>query len=112
MKKFQMWFGADGGYSFISSLAEDNKLAVQSLAELERKLRARGLHPYFIPGPTGWTDNLEFAFAHKDKLFSPFKKRVHDPSAPYDEMCIRDRKYRSCKNLAIGSLLAPVTPIA
>ena len=43
-----LWFGADGGYSFISSLAEDNKLAVQSLAELERKLRARGLHPYFI----------------------------------------------------------------
>ena len=39
-----IWFGADGGYSFISSLAEDNKLAVQSLAELERKLRARGLH--------------------------------------------------------------------
>ena len=30
-----LWFGADGGYSFISSLAEDNKLAVQSLAELE-----------------------------------------------------------------------------
>ena len=79
-----LWFGADGGYSFISSLAEDNKLAVQSLAELERKLRARGLHPYFITGHTGWTDNLEFAFAHKDKLCSPFKKRVYDPSAPYD----------------------------
>ena len=79
-----LWFGADGGYSFISSLAEDNKLAVQSLAELESKLRARGLHPYFITGHTGWTDNFEFAFAHKDKLCSPFKKRVHDPSAPYD----------------------------
>ncbi len=80
-----LWFGADGGYSFISSLAEDNQLAVQSLvAELERKLRARGLHPYFITGHTGWTDNLEFAFAHRDKLCSPFKKRVHDPSAPYD----------------------------
>ena len=79
-----IWFGADGGYSFISSLAEDNKLAVQSLAELERKLRARGLHPYFITGHTGWTDNFAFAFAHKDKRCSPFKKRVHDPSAPYD----------------------------
>lgn len=79
-----IWFGADGGYSFISSLAEDNKLAVQSLAELERKLRARGLHPYFITGHTGWTDNFAFAFAHKDKSCSPFKKRVHDPSAPYD----------------------------
>ena len=69
-----LWFGADGGYSFISSLAEDNKLAVQSLAELERKLRARGLHPYFITGHTGWTDNFAFAFAHKDKSCSPFKK--------------------------------------
>jgi hydroxyacylglutathione hydrolase len=69
-----LWFGADGGYSFISSLAEDNKLAVQSLAELERKLRARGLHPYFITGHTGWTDNFAFAFAHKDKHCSPFKK--------------------------------------
>lgn len=68
-----LWFGADGGYSFISSLAEDNKLAVQSLAELERKLRARGLHPYFITGHTGWTDNFAFAFAHKDKSCSPFK---------------------------------------
>ena len=79
-----LWFGADGGYSFISSLAEDNKLAVQSLAELERKLRAHGLHPYFITGHTGWADNFAFAFAHKDKRCSPFKKRVHDPSAPYD----------------------------
>ncbi len=57
---------------------------MQSLAELERKLRARGLHPYFITGHTGWTDNFAFAFAHKDKHCSPFKKRVHDPSAPYD----------------------------
>ena len=30
-------FGADGGYSFISALAEDNKLAVRSLAALEEK---------------------------------------------------------------------------
>ena len=26
----------------------------------------------------------EFAFAHKDKLCSPFQKRVPDPTAPYD----------------------------
>ena len=57
---------------------------MKSLALLEKKLKKRGLHPYFITGHTGWTDNLEFAFAHKDKLCSPFKKRVHDPSAPYD----------------------------
>ena len=79
-----IWFGADGGYSFISALAEDNKLAVRSLAELEEKLKKRGLQPMFITGHTGWTDNFAFAFAHKDKLCSPFGKRVHDPNAPYD----------------------------
>ncbi|MFR4251288.1 MAG: MBL fold metallo-hydrolase [Christensenellales bacterium] len=79
-----LWFGADGGYSFISSLAEDNKLAVKSLAALEQRLRSRQLRPLFITGHTGWTDRFEFAFAHKDKLCSPFKKRVPDPSAPYD----------------------------
>lgn len=79
-----IWFGADGGYSFISSLAEDNKLAVQSLAELERKLRERDLRPMILTGHSGWTKDFEFAFAHKDKLCSPFKKRVPDPAAPYD----------------------------
>ena len=79
-----LWFGADGGYSFISTLAENNRLAVRSLAELEAKLKARDLHPLILTGHTGWTDNFEFAFAHKDQLCSPFKKRVHDPSAPYD----------------------------
>lgn len=79
-----LWFGADGGYSFISGLAEDNKLAVKSLAELEKKLKELNICPLFITGHTGWTDSFDFAFAHKDKLCSPFKKRVHDPSAPYD----------------------------
>ena len=79
-----IWFGADGGYSFISALAEDNKLAVKSLAMLEEKLRTRNLRPMIITGHTGWTDNLEFAFAHKNELCSPFKKREPDPTAPYD----------------------------
>ena len=79
-----IWFGADGGYSFISTLAEDNRLAVKSLAELEAKLRSRALQPLFITGHTGWTDSFDFAFAHKGELCSPFKKRVHDTAAPYD----------------------------
>ena len=79
-----IWFGADGGYSFISALAEDNKLAVKSLATLEKKLRERNLHPMFITGHTGWTDNVDFAFAHKNELCSPFRKKIHDPKAPYD----------------------------
>ena len=79
-----LWFGADGGYSFISTLAESNKLAVQSLCDLEARLKELGVRPLFITGHTGWTDNFQFAFAHKDELCSPVKKRVHDPSAPYD----------------------------
>ena len=79
-----IWFGADGGYSFIAALAENNDLAVVSLTGLEKKLQARGLKPWLITGHTGWTDNFEFAFAHKDQRCSPFKKRVHDPNAPYD----------------------------
>ena len=79
-----IWFGADGGYSFISGLAEDNRLAVRSLAELEDRLWERGLRPRILTGHTGWTEDFEFAFAHKDQLCSPFRKRVHDPFAPYD----------------------------
>lgn len=79
-----IWFGADGGYSFISALAENNKLAVKSLAEFESKLKARGIKPIFLTGHTGWSDDFEFAFRHKDKLCSMFRKRVNDPGAPYD----------------------------
>ena len=57
---------------------------MKSLAALEAKLQSRRLHPLFLTGHTGWTDNFDFAFAHKDKLCSPFKKRVPDPAAPYD----------------------------
>ena len=63
-----IWLGADGGYSFISSLAEDNRLAVKSLAALEQKLRARGLRPLFITGHTGWTAD------------SPIRMRFAPPS--------------------------------
>ena len=79
-----LWFGADGGYSFISALAEDNKLAVRSLGILESKLKKLGVKPLFITGHTGWTDDFEFAFRHKDKLCSPFSRKVNDPTAPYD----------------------------
>ena len=80
-----LWFGADGGYSFIHSLAEDNKLAKRSLAALEQILRTRDLHPKIITGHTGWTDDLDFAFRYKDKVCNSFKKqKPHDPDAPYD----------------------------
>ena len=79
-----IWFGADGGYSFISTLAESNKLSVKSLAVLEKNLKRRNEPIKIITGHTGWTDNLEFAFRHRAKLCAPFKKRMHDPNAPYD----------------------------
>ena len=93
-----LWFGADGGYSFISTLAEDNALAVKSLAALEERLQKMGVRPMFVTGHTGWTDNFAFAFAHKDKLCSPFHKRVHDPSAPYDAYDESDDTEQNAKN--------------
>ena len=80
-----LWFGADGGYSFINALAEDNDLAKRSLAALEEKLRSWELNPKIITGHTGWTDDLEFAFRHRDEVCNSFRKQTpHDPKAPYD----------------------------
>ena len=80
-----LWFGPDGGKSFINMLAEDNKLAVRSLAVLEEKLRGCGLRPIIITGHTGWTDSMDFAFAHKDKVCNAWRRqKPHDPAAPYD----------------------------
>ena len=79
-----IWFGADGGYSFISTLAEDNKLAVRSLEKLEQNLRTRNIPLKIITGHTGWTDDLDFAFRHRQELCKPFTKKYTDPAAPYD----------------------------
>lgn len=80
-----IWFGPDGGRSFINMLAEDNQVAIRSLAALEEKLRPRGLHPKIITGHTGWTDDLDFAFAHRDKVCNAYvKQKPHDPQASYD----------------------------
>lgn len=79
-----IWFGADGGYSFISTLAEDNKLSIKSLEKLENKLRSRNINPKVITGHTGWSQDLDFVFAHKDKKCSTFSRKVPDPDAPYD----------------------------
>ncbi len=80
-----IWFGADGGYSFIDALAEDNDLAVKSLEKLEKTLRERNLDPLIITGHTGYSDDLDFSFAHKDKLCKMLGYHgPHDPKAPYD----------------------------
>lgn len=80
-----LWFGVDGGYSFINMLAESNRIAIQSLEELENRLRTRKLCPVIITGHTGWTDDLDFAFAHRDKVCNAWvRQKPHDPDAPYD----------------------------
>ena len=58
---------------------------MRSLEKLENTLRSRGLSPKIITGHTGWTDSLDFAFAHRDELcHSRKKQKPHDPKAPYD----------------------------
>lgn len=80
-----IWFGMDGGYSFINKLAEDNELAKKSLSELEKKLRERSLSLKIITGHTGWTSSLDFAFAHSQEVCNPGRKvKVSDPEAPFD----------------------------
>jgi len=80
-----IWFGPDGGYSFLNSLAEDNELAKNSLVKLEKILKERGITPKIISGHTGWTDDLAFAFRHKDQICNSLKKqKPHDSMAPYD----------------------------
>lgn len=79
-----IWFGADGGYSFLSTLAEDNGLAVRSLEKLVKIIRSRNHSIAVITGHTGWSDDLDFVFAHTDDICKPFAKRYTDPEAPYD----------------------------
>lgn len=99
-----IWFGADGGYSFINSLAEDNGLAKRSLAELERKLRDRGISPKVITGHTGWSDDMDFVFAHKDQVCNSMKKqKPHDPAAPYDGYDERDDTEEKARKTRLAS---------
>lgn len=80
-----LWFGADGGYSFINALAEDNELSKKSLAALKEKLQNRGVKPLVITGHTGWSDDFDFVFAHIDQVCNSLKRqKPHDPTAPYN----------------------------
>ncbi|MDO4778306.1 MAG: MBL fold metallo-hydrolase [Tissierellia bacterium] len=81
-----IWFGADGGYAFLNTLAEDRKLQTKSLKRLEEILRNRNLKLKIITGHTGWTDDIDFAFAHTDEICNSLRRKpkVRDPKAPYD----------------------------
>ena len=99
-----IWFGADGGYSFLSTLAEDNKLAVRSLEKLEAILRARPQPIKIITGHTGWTDELDFAFLHRTELCKPFTKKYVDPSAPYDGYVEDDDTEEGARTVPLGKV--------
>ena len=79
-----IWFGVDGGYSFLSTLAEDNELSLSSLKALQENILKRNAHINVISGHTGWSDDLNFVFAHTDKKCTPFLRHYEDPDAPYD----------------------------
>lgn len=81
-----IWFGADGGYAFLNTLAEDRKLQCQSLQRLKEILEKRNLQLKIIIGHTGWTDDFTFAFAHINEICNSLRRKpkVHDPKAPYD----------------------------
>ena len=81
-----IWFGADGGYAFLNTLAEDRKLQCQSLQRLKEILEKRNLQLKIITGHTGWIDDFAFAFAHIDEICNSLKRKpkVHDPKAPFD----------------------------
>jgi len=81
-----IWFGADGGYAFLNTLAEDRKLQCKSLQRLKEILVKRNLQLKIITGHTGWTDDFAFAFAHIDEICNSLKRKpkVHDPKAPFD----------------------------
>ncbi len=96
-----IWFGRDGGYSFISTLAEDNRLAVRSLKALEGNLRKRRQPIRIITGHTGWTDDLDFAFRHSSEICKPFTKKYTDPSAPYDGYVETDDTEEGARNVPL-----------
>lgn len=81
-----IWFGADGGYAFLNNLAEDRKLQVKSLKRLEEIIREKNLKLKIITGHTGWADDIDFTFAHIDKICNSLRRKpkVRDPKAPYD----------------------------
>lgn len=96
-----IWFGADGGYAFLNTLAEDRKLQIKSLKRLEEILRKRKLKLNIITGHTGWTDDINFAFAHVDEICNSLrrKQKVHDPKAPYDGFDERDDTEANARNV-------------
>ena len=71
--------------NLLNLFSQDNAPSIRWLVRRVNLLQERGLSPKIISGHTGWTDDLEFAFRHRDKICNSMKKqKPHDPTAPYD----------------------------
>ncbi len=103
-----IWFGADGGYAFLNTLAEDRKLQIKSLKRLEEILGKRNLNLKVITGHTGWTDDIDFAFAHTGEICNSLKRKpkVHDPEAPYDGFDESEDTEEKAKNGFLAKVIA------
>ena len=57
-------------------------------------------------GHTGWSDDLDFVFAHKDQVCDSMKKqKPHDPNAPYDGYDERDDTEEKARNVRLEKAL-------
>lgn len=70
----------------------------------KRTLRARNRPLKIITGHTDWTDDLDFAFLHRDELCKPFAKKYVDPSAPYDGYVEDDDTEQGARTRLLGKV--------
>lgn len=104
-----IWFGPDGGYSFLDDLTEDNELAKRSLAKFEQRLRERGDSLIVITGHTGWYDDLDWVFRHRNQVCDASKRqKPHDPNAPYDGYDESDDTEERAQSVRIGKVVPVV----
>ena len=94
-----IWFGRDGGYSFLSTLAEDNDLSLRSLAKLKKDITDRKGTIKVITGHTGWSEDLNMVFKHCDRKCTPFLRHYEDPEAPYDGYIEDDDTKQNAQNI-------------
>ena len=59
------------------------------------------IEAFLVPGHTGWTDDIDFAFAHVDEICNSLRRKpkVHDPKAPYDGFDERDDTEANARNV-------------
>ena len=57
----------------------------------------------FKPLNTGWSDDLDFVFAHTDRVCNSLKRKQnpHDPKAPYDGYDERDDTEEKARNIRL-----------